>query len=104
KKGKADRTVALMGCLFGVEPSPPLLASFPFLDVFMPPSEATPLVNHLRQAEIDAEMAAIERAQLERRFQLQDEAQPIGTVQSIKHLALSGEAPVAAHVPIVYGC
>lgn len=49
-------------------------------------------------------MAAIERAQLVRRYQMQDEAQPIGTVQSIKHLALSGEAPVAAHVPIVYGC
>ena len=104
KKGKADRTVALMGCMVGVKPSPQLLASYPYVDVFMPPSEATPLVNHLRQAEIDAEMAAIERAQLERRFQLQDEAQPIGTVQSIKHLALSGEAPVAAHVPIVYGC
>ncbi len=104
KKGKADRTVALMGCMVGVKPSPQLLASYPYVDVFMPPSEATPLVNHLRQAEIDAEMAAIERAQLERRFQLQDEAQPIGTMQSIKHLALSGEAPVAAHVPIVYGC
>ncbi len=104
KKAKVDRTVALMGCMVGVKPSPQLLASYPYVDVFMPPSEATPLVNHLRQAEIDAEMAAIERAQLERRFQLQDEAQPIGTAQSIKHLALSGEAPVAAHVPIVYGC
>ena len=104
KKQKADRTVALMGCMVGVKPSPQLLAAYPFVDVFMAPSESTPLVNHLRQAEIDAEMAAIERAQLERRFQLQDEAQPIGTVQSIKHLALSGEAPVAAHVPIVYGC
>ena len=49
-------------------------------------------------------MAEIERQQLAQRYQLQDEAQPIGTVQSIKHLALSGEAPVAAHVPIVYGC
>ena len=39
-----------------------------------------------------------------RRYRLQDEVQPAGTVQSIKHLALSGEAPVAAHVPIVYGC
>ena len=104
KKAKADRTVALMGCMVGVKPSPQLLASYPYVDVFMPPSEATPLVNHLRQAEIGAEMAAIERAQLERRFQLQDEAQPIGTAQSIQHLALSGEAPVAAHVPIVYGC
>ncbi|MBW7885748.1 MAG: tRNA (N6-isopentenyl adenosine(37)-C2)-methylthiotransferase MiaB [Caldilineaceae bacterium] len=104
KKKKADRTIALMGCMVGVKPSPQLLESYPFVDVFMPPSEATPLVNRLRQAEIDAEMAVMEREQLMRRYQLQDEAQPIGTVQSIKHLALSGEAPVAAHVPIVYGC
>lgn len=104
KRQKADRTVALMGCMVGVKPSPQLLQAYPFVDVFMPPSEATPLVNHLRQNEIEAEMATIEREQLLRRYQMQDEAQPIGTVQSIKHLALSGEAPVAAHVPIVYGC
>lgn len=104
KRAKADRTVALMGCMVGVKPSPQLLASYPYVDVFMPPSEATPLVNYLRQAEIDAEIAEIERQQLERRYQLQDAVQPIGTAQSIKHLALSGEAPVAAHVPIVYGC
>lgn len=104
KREKADRTVALMGCMVGVKPSPQLLQSYPFVDVFMPPSEATPLVNHLRQSEIEAELATIEREQLLRRYQMQDEAQPIGTVQSIKHLALSGAAPVAAHVPIVYGC
>ncbi len=104
KQGKPNRTIALMGCMVGVKPSPQLLANYPYVDVFMPPSEAAPLVNRLRQAEIDAETAALERAQIERRFRLQDEAQPIGTAQSIKHLALSGPAPVAAHVPIVYGC
>ncbi len=104
KRARHDRTVALMGCLVGVKPSPQLLESYPYVDVFMPPSEATPLVNFLRQTEIDAEMAEIERQQLARRHQLQDAAQPIGTVQSIRHLALSGEPPVAAHVPIVYGC
>src|SRR4051812_11452977 len=104
KKARADRKVALMGCMVGVKPSQQLLDAYPFVDVFMPPSESTPLVNHLRQAEIDAEMAAIEREQLVRRYRLQDEVQPAGTVQSIKHLALSGEAPVAAHVPVVYGC
>ena len=101
KRQKAERTIALMGCMVGVKPSPQLLESYPYVDVFMPPSEATPLVNHLRQSEIEAEMAAIEREQLVRRYQMQDAAQPIGTVQSIKHLALSGAASVAAHVPIV---
>lgn len=104
KQARPDRAIALMGCMVGVKPSPQLLASYPWVDVFMPPSEASPLVNFLRQAEIDAEMAEIEREQMEQRFRLQDEAQPVGTAQSIKHLALSGPAPVAAFVPIVYGC
>ncbi|GIV80102.1 MAG: tRNA-2-methylthio-N(6)-dimethylallyladenosine synthase [Litorilinea sp.] len=104
KQQKPDRTLALMGCMVGIKPSPQLQSAFPYVDVFMPPSEATPLINHLRQHEIEAEMAAMEREQLARRYQLQDEVQPIGTAQSIRHLALSGEAPVAAYVPVVYGC
>ena len=104
RKGKPDRTLALMGCMVGVKPSQQLLDAYPDVDVFMPPSESTPLINFLRQSEIDAEMASLEREQLVRRYQIQDEHQPIGTQQSIKHLALSGQAPVAAHVPIVYGC
>ncbi len=104
KNAKKDRTLALMGCMVGVKPSPQLLESYPYVDVFMPPSESTPLINHLREEAINAEMAEIERQQLLNRYQLQDEVQPVGTMQSIKHLALHGLAPVAAHVPIVYGC
>ena len=104
RNANTDRTLALMGCMVGVKPSQQLLDAYPEVDVFMPPSEATPLINHLRQAEIDAEMAAIEREQLLQRYRVQDELQPIGTRQSIRHLALSGQAPVAAHVPVVYGC
>jgi tRNA-2-methylthio-N6-dimethylallyladenosine synthase len=104
RKRNPDRTLALMGCMVGVKPSQQLLDAYPEVDVFMPPSEATPLINHLRQAEIDAEMAAIERAQLLRRYRVQDETHSIGARQSIRHLALNGQAPVAAHVPVVYGC
>jgi tRNA-2-methylthio-N6-dimethylallyladenosine synthase len=104
KTSRPGRTLALMGCMVGVKPSPQLIEGFPHVDVFMAPSEASPLIGHLRQAEIAAEVSHIEREQLLRRYQVQDEIQPVGTVQSIKHLALSGEAPVAAHVPIVYGC
>jgi tRNA-2-methylthio-N6-dimethylallyladenosine synthase len=104
KKRKAERTLALMGCMVGVKPSAKLLEEYPYVDVFMPPSEATPLVNRLRQHEIESEVAQFERQALQQRYQAQDAAQPIGSTQSIKHLALSGPAPVAAHVPIVYGC
>ncbi len=104
REARPDRTLALMGCMVGVKPSQQLLDAYPNVDVFMAPSEATPLVNLLRQAEIDAEMAHMEREQIKRRYRLQDELQPVGSQQSIKHLTLSGQAPVAAHVPVVYGC
>jgi tRNA-2-methylthio-N6-dimethylallyladenosine synthase len=104
KEARSHRTLALMGCMVGVKPSPKLMEDFPHVDVFMAPSEASPLIGHLREAEIAAEVSHIEREQLARRYQIQDEVQPVGTVQSIKHLALSGDVPVAAHVPIVYGC
>lgn len=101
---KPGGTLALMGCMVGVKPSQQLLDSYPYVDVFMPPSEASPLVNHLCKDEIDAEMAAIEQSQLASRHTLQDGTRAIGTTQSIKHLALNGEIPISAHVPIVYGC
>jgi len=107
RKERPKGTVALMGCMVGIKPSQQLLDSYPFVDVFMPPSEASPLVNYLRKDEIDAEMAVIEQSQLASRHQLQDETDlnnQIGTTQSIKHLTLDGEIPVSAHVPIVYGC
>ena len=104
KSQKANRTLALMGCMVGVKPSPQLRAAFPHVDVFMPPSEASPLIGFLREEELAAEASHMEQEQLARRYRMQDDAQPVGTVQSIKHLALSGEAPVSSHVPIVYGC
>ena len=101
KHRQPNRTLALMGCMVGVKPSPQLRERFPHVDVFMPPSEASPLISHLRQEEIAAEAARMEQEQLVRRYEMQDHTRP---VQSIRHLALSGKAAVAAHVPVVYGC
>jgi tRNA-2-methylthio-N6-dimethylallyladenosine synthase len=101
ERGPGNRPDGLHG---GRKAQPAIDGQLPLGGRLHAPSEAAPLVNFLRQNEIDAEMAAIEREQLARRYQVQDELQPVGTVQSIKHLALSGPAPVAAHVPIVYGC
>jgi len=96
-----NRTLALMGCMVGVKPSPKLLNAFPWVDVFMAPSEARPLVDHIRNRMTEEELKAVEARQLARRHQLQDEAYPIA---SLKHLSLAGEPPVAAYVPVVYGC
>ncbi len=96
-----NRTLALMGCMVGVKPSPSLLEAFPWVDVFMGPSQAQPLVDHVRNRLQEQELAASERQQLAQRYRLQDEDYPTA---SIKHLSLAGEAPVAAYVPVVYGC
>jgi len=96
-----QRVLALMGCLVGVKPSPQLLNAYPWVDVFMSPSDAAPLVDHLRNRMTAAELQEIEARQLARRHQLQDEAFPIA---SLKHLSLAGEPPVVAYVPVVYGC
>ncbi len=96
-----NRTLALMGCMVGVRPSPKLLSAYPWVDVFMAPSESRPLVDHIRNRMIAEELRAIAAQQLARRHQLLDEAYPLA---SLKHLSLSGETPVAAYVPVVYGC
>ena len=101
RQARGDRTLALMGCLVGVKPSPKLLDAYPWVDVFMGPSEARPLVEHLRNRLIDEELAALEQRQLAQRYRIQDDSYPIA---SLKHLALSGEPPVSAYVPVVYGC
>ena len=149
KAQNPDRVIALMGCLVGLKPNPALIQRFPFVDVFMPPSDPGPLVDFLTQAEVkvkaevkvEAEVE-IEARELEQelttaRHVFQDDASPeaaaIGLIeeagfsfaddelpassfqqpassfqqpvlQSIRHVSLQGHAPVAANVPIVYGC
>lgn len=104
KRGRSNRTLALMGCMVGVKPSPQLRASFPHVDVFMPPSEPAPLITHLQKDAIAAESHLIELAQVSHRHAVQDRVHPQSAGQSIQRLTQEGETPVAAHVPVVYGC
>ena len=101
RKEKDDRTLALMGCMVGVKISPKLLQAYPWVDVFMGPSEARPLVEHLQNKWIDEELAVLEQRQVAQRYRIQDDSYPL---VSLKHLALSGETPVSAYVSVVYGC
>ena len=104
KRGRANRTLALMGCMVGVKPSPQLRDRFPHVDVFMPPSEPAPLITHLQKEEIATESSRLEIEQLTRRYAVQDGERPLNAGQSIRHLASSGVGAVSAHVPVVYGC
>ena len=49
KMQNPGRVIALMGCLVGVKPNPAFVERFPFVDVFMPPSDPGPLVGFLAE-------------------------------------------------------
>jgi tRNA-2-methylthio-N6-dimethylallyladenosine synthase len=148
KDSDPGRVIALMGCMVGIKPNRALIERFPFVDVFMPPSDPGPLVGFLagRKAEAEVEVEVkveVEARELEQelttaRHAFQDDASPeaaaIGLVdtgnwklktgnyaassesqlpapsfqqpvlQSVRHISLQGHAPIAANVPIVYGC
>jgi tRNA-2-methylthio-N6-dimethylallyladenosine synthase len=103
KQERPDRVVALMGCMVGIKPNGALKQRFPFVDVFMPPSDPAPLVGYLKSDEIEAEAQELDAERTSERHALQEtvEQHPL---QSTRHLSVRGRAPVVAHVPIVYGC
>jgi len=91
-----DRVLALMGCMVGLKEAAALQARFPWVDVFLPPSDPTELWALLA-----------ERGHL-------DEAQTLIADAEARRLALSRVDTilppseqahvVSAHLPIVLGC
>ena len=47
KEKRPNLTVGLMGCMVGVREAPRLQKKFPFVDVFMPPSDTKPMLEFL---------------------------------------------------------
>jgi len=92
KQKRPDTIVTVMGCMVGVKGNAVLKKQFPWVDVFMAPSETAPLINFLRQREA----LALLEAETRRRFALQD-----GELVLPSH---ERGSLIAAHVPIVYGC
>jgi tRNA-2-methylthio-N6-dimethylallyladenosine synthase len=140
KQHRPHRVIALMGCMVGIRPNRALTDRFPFVDVFMPPSDPGPLIRYLVARDVDVEAKALEDELTWTRHAHQDlsspEAAAIGLIpdhvswdtraaevydlptsqpiahrnatsltrQSIRHLSLHGTVPIAANVPVVYGC
>ncbi len=103
KQARPDLVLGLMGCLVGVRDASPLQKRFPFVDVFLPPSDPTKLVALLRERTptLHAPITAEEDYQIARReretsYELMD-ADLILPAHERGNL-------VSAHVPIVYGC
>ena len=99
KESRPDLVLSLMGCLVGVRNPAPLQARFPFVDVFLPPSDPTKLVEllHSRNGHTPLpEGYDIEQSETDARYRLQDAD---FVLPSHERGAL-----VSAHVPIIYGC
>jgi tRNA-2-methylthio-N6-dimethylallyladenosine synthase len=110
KEQEPDRVIALMGCLVGVKPNPALVQRFPFVDVFMPPSEPGLLVDFLsgREAKVEAKVeveAEVEARALEReltaaRHAFQDDASPeaaaIGLIEETGFSSAADGLPAAS--------
>jgi len=92
KSRRPEMVINLMGCLVGVKGDPALQRAYPHVDVFSPPSDPGPLLEHLRQAD---GRAALE-ASVQRRNELLDEEWSLPEAQRGRQ--------VAAHVPVVLGC
>jgi len=99
KQARPDLVLGLMGCLVGVRDASPLQKRFPFVDVFLPPSEPAKLVTLLRERNgmvsrgDDFEIVQHER---ETSYALMD-ADLILPAHERGNL-------VSAHIPIIYGC
>ena len=94
KAKRPDMMIGLMGCMVGMKEAPELKQRFPYVDVFMPPSETSPLLDELdRRGLLQAESDTRERALREA---VQDEDLPMP--------ALDVGTKVTAHVPVVLGC
>jgi len=98
KERRPETVIGLMGCLVGVgvKHLAPLRRRFPWVDVFMPPSEPGPLLDYLAERGMANEGLALEMAEVSRRYRLQDgdlilPSRDQGTL-------------VSAYIPVVLGC
>lgn len=91
KQRRPNVVINLMGCLVGVKGNAKLESSFPHVDIFSPPSDPGPLIEHL--ARLDGR--DLEHVQTEIRHAIMD-----GNLI----LPLNERDLVSAHVPVVEGC
>lgn len=97
KRKRPELKVGLMGCMVGMREAPRLQKQFPFVDVFMPPSDPRPLLDFLRGDDSeDAEARSEDLRQKSTHNAIQDEEYILP--------ALRRDATVQANVPIVLGC
>jgi tRNA-2-methylthio-N6-dimethylallyladenosine synthase len=98
KEQNPDLVINLMGCMVGVKGYEQLQKHFPFVDVFSPPSDPSPLIAYLTQKN----SRDLEHEQTQRRFALMDESSDIDFALQLP--AEEHGKLVSAYVPVVLGC
>jgi tRNA-2-methylthio-N6-dimethylallyladenosine synthase len=96
KERRPHAVVAVMGCLVGVRHSHTLHHRFPWVDVFLPPSEPQPLIRFLAERGFTDEARAMEITRRQERAGLQS--------SSLLLPARDDGLLVSAYVPAVLGC
>lgn len=96
KERRPQMVVGVMGCLVGLKDATPLRQRFPWVDVFMPPSQPAPLLEYLAERGLADEARALETAEAARRGHLYEG-------DWVLPLHERGRL-VAAYVPAVLGC
>lgn len=92
KEDNPELVINLMGCMVGVKGNEKLKKTYPYVDVFSPPSDSQPLVDFLSSIEA----RELSQAETENRYALMDD-ELLLPVQERGNL-------VSAYVPIVNGC
>lgn len=96
KNERPGMVIGLMGCMVGMRETPALQKRFPYVDVFMPPSETAPMLDHLERIGWLEDMRLADERRRTLRDAIQDEDLPLPALEK-------GES-VAANVPVVLGC
>ena len=96
KEAHPERVIGVMGCMVGVRDPLWMRQRLPYVDVFMPPSDPSPMVSFLKERMDERDVLALEARARQDRDALQD-----GEIVLPLH---EREQLVSAHVPIVYGC
>lgn len=91
-----EKIIGVMGCLVGVQDALKLRKRAPYVDVFMAPSNPTPMVEFLHSRMTESEALELETRSREQRDALQD-----GEILLPAH---EQGSLISAHVPVVYGC
>lgn len=96
KEKHPERVLALMGCMVGVKETKDLAERFPWVDLFLPPSDPTALWAYLaEQALLDEAQTLIADAEARRLA--------LGRADTILPASEEGQV-VSAYLPIVLGC